>query len=460
MLGRLRLQLVGGGDVGDERDVDVERVAAADVLAELPDRLEEGERLDVAHGAADLDDDDVVVGRDAADAVLDLVGDVGDDLDGLAEVVAAPLLLDDGLVDPPGGDAVRLAGDGGGEALVVPEVEVGLGAVVGDEDLAVLERRHRPRVDVEVGVELLEGDLEAAGLEEGRERRPRDPLPEARNDPPVMKTYFVLIAPPLLARQDRPGGSARRRFVFQDPFHRLRVGRRVDPDGVADGGEDGHDEPRGQRAELLEALRPLEGVGREARPGVEGRPAVAVEPQVLPGGEPGLRAPPERDRAPREIERPAVVAPHDLDDVRVGDLGRVVDRPGDGRQRDLRVLQEVLDDPVDVLGVHQRLVPLDVHDDRGVRPLHRGPDPVGSRRQAGGGHHRRPARFPHDGRDPLVVRGDEDGVGPARLQGLPEDPHDERHTCDGVEGLSGEALSAHPGRDHDDRAIWVGHVEW
>ena len=63
VLRRLGLQLVGGGDVGDEREVDEEGVAAADVLAELADRLEEGQRLDVADRAADLDDDDVVVGR-------------------------------------------------------------------------------------------------------------------------------------------------------------------------------------------------------------------------------------------------------------------------------------------------------------------------------------------------------------------------------------------------------------
>ena len=59
-----------------------------------------------------------------------------------------------------------------GEALVVTEVEVGLGAVVEHEHLAVLERVHRARVDVDVGIELLEGDAEAAGLEEpGRARR-------------------------------------------------------------------------------------------------------------------------------------------------------------------------------------------------------------------------------------------------------------------------------------------------
>ena len=73
------------------------------------------------------------------DARLDLVGDVRDDLDGLAEVVAAAFLLDDRLVDLAGGE-VAVAGERGvGEAFVVAEVEIGLGAVV--------ERRRLRRAD-------------------------------------------------------------------------------------------------------------------------------------------------------------------------------------------------------------------------------------------------------------------------------------------------------------------------
>ena len=61
----------------------------ADVEGELADRLQERQALDVADGAADLGDDDVdVVGRQLADGRLDLVGDVRDDLDGLAQVLA------------------------------------------------------------------------------------------------------------------------------------------------------------------------------------------------------------------------------------------------------------------------------------------------------------------------------------------------------------------------------------
>ena len=62
------------------------------------------------------------------------------------------------------------------------EVEVGLGAVLGDEDLAVLERAHRPRVDVDVGIELLQLDPEAAADEEAADRGGGDALAEGRDD--------------------------------------------------------------------------------------------------------------------------------------------------------------------------------------------------------------------------------------------------------------------------------------
>jgi hypothetical protein len=64
------------------------------------------------------------------------------------------------------------------EALVVPDVEVGLGAVLGDEDLAVLEGAHRPRVDVQVRVELLNLNLEAARLQQPAEGGSGDALAE------------------------------------------------------------------------------------------------------------------------------------------------------------------------------------------------------------------------------------------------------------------------------------------
>ena len=89
--------------MGHERQVQVADVVAPDVAAELPDRLQEGHDLDVADGATDLDDDDVdVLAPEPADPLFDLVGDVGNDLHRLAEIVAAALLGDHRRVDLAG----------------------------------------------------------------------------------------------------------------------------------------------------------------------------------------------------------------------------------------------------------------------------------------------------------------------------------------------------------------------
>ncbi len=88
MLGWLGLQLFGRAHIRQQRHVHVEHVVAPNVLRNLADGLEERLALDVADRAADLDDDHLGRGllRQRVDALLDLVGDVGDDLDRAAEV--------------------------------------------------------------------------------------------------------------------------------------------------------------------------------------------------------------------------------------------------------------------------------------------------------------------------------------------------------------------------------------
>ncbi len=112
------------------------------------------------------------------DEILDGVGDVRDDLHGRAEIVAAPFLADDLLVDAPRGDVVGLARRAPGEALIVAEIEIGLGAVVGDEHLAVLIGAHGSGIDIEIGVELAQTHAEPPRLKQRAERRRGKPLAE------------------------------------------------------------------------------------------------------------------------------------------------------------------------------------------------------------------------------------------------------------------------------------------
>ena len=177
--------LLPGHQVRHQREVDVADVVAADIAPELPDGLDEGDDLDVAHRAADLDDDDVhVVAGQAADPVFDLVGDMGDHLDRAPQEVTAPFLLDDRPVDPTRGRVGALVEVLVDEALVVPEVEIGLPPVLGDEDLAVLTGVHGPRVDVDVRVELAHGDPQTPTFEQSAQRRGGEPLSEGAGHAP------------------------------------------------------------------------------------------------------------------------------------------------------------------------------------------------------------------------------------------------------------------------------------
>ncbi len=181
MLRRLGLQLAGCGNIRHQRQMDIDGGAARQVVAELADRLHEGHGLDVAHGAADFADHEIVVFIAVDDEILDLVRDVGNDLHGRAEIVAAAFLVDDVLVDPARGDVVGLGRRTPGEALVVAEVEVGLRAVVGDEHLAVLRRAHRARIDIEIGVQFAQANTVTPCLQQCSESCGRNALAKRRD---------------------------------------------------------------------------------------------------------------------------------------------------------------------------------------------------------------------------------------------------------------------------------------
>ena len=138
---------------------------APELVAKLAYRFEKRKRFDVTHRAADLADDEILVFVVGKHEVLDGIGHVRNDLDRRAEIIAAALARQDVGIDAPGRDIVSPSRMNTGEALVMAEVEIGLGAVVGHEDLAMLGRRHRSRVDVQIGIKLAEAHLVAARLQ-------------------------------------------------------------------------------------------------------------------------------------------------------------------------------------------------------------------------------------------------------------------------------------------------------
>ena len=178
--------------------MDVAHVVAPSVLAVLADRFQEREDLDVAHGAADLGDDHIdVFGCHGVDATLDFVGDVRDDLHGLAEVVATPLGGQNGLVDGTSGGVGTSRQILVDESFVVPEIEVGFASIVGDEHLTVLVRVHRAGVDVDVRVQFLEGDPQTPHFQQTTQGTGRQTLAQGAGNTTCHENVFRhLVNPP------------------------------------------------------------------------------------------------------------------------------------------------------------------------------------------------------------------------------------------------------------------------
>lgn len=181
VLGGLGLDLAGCGNKGDQGQVHEQGIVVPQLHAHLANGLEKRQGLDIAHRTADLDQRDVGIARALANGALDLVGDMRDHLHRAAQVVATALLADHVLVDLAGGEVVAPRCPHAHETLVVSQIEVRLRAIVGHEDLAVLERAHGTRIDVDIGVELEQRHLEAARLQDGPQRGGCNAFAQRRN---------------------------------------------------------------------------------------------------------------------------------------------------------------------------------------------------------------------------------------------------------------------------------------
>ena len=102
-------------------------------------------------------------------------------LNGFAQIVAPTLLIDHRFVDPTRGKRIILGGLNAGEAFVVSQVEIGLHAVYRNVALAVFVGVERSGIDIDVGIELLNGDVVASCLQEFTDGGGNDAFAERGN---------------------------------------------------------------------------------------------------------------------------------------------------------------------------------------------------------------------------------------------------------------------------------------
>ena len=96
----------------------------------------------------------------------------------------------------PAGRVVILFGEGEGRIpFIVAQVQIRFRAVVRHVDFPVLIRIHRAGIDVDVGIELEERDLQPSTLEQVADRGRGKPFPKEETTPPVTKMNLLIVAP-------------------------------------------------------------------------------------------------------------------------------------------------------------------------------------------------------------------------------------------------------------------------
>ena len=83
---------------------------------------------------------------------------------GLAKIVATALAVNHGLVDASRGNRVLACGVYTRKAFVVSQIQIGFHTVGRHVAFTMLVGIQRARIDVDIGVELLNGDFETTGL--------------------------------------------------------------------------------------------------------------------------------------------------------------------------------------------------------------------------------------------------------------------------------------------------------
>lgn len=154
VLGGFSLELSGRRYVWHKRDMAVKDILPSYPSRELPDSFKVRKALYVSHCAANFGYDDILVLGNFQYPVLDLIGDMRYDLYRRTVVSSASFPLDHSGIYLSGRTAVFACNGLVDETFIMSEVEVGLSSVPRYEDLSVLERAHRSRIYIDIGVHL------------------------------------------------------------------------------------------------------------------------------------------------------------------------------------------------------------------------------------------------------------------------------------------------------------------
>ena len=164
MLGRFGLMLAAAVQIWHQGDMDKKTVFFADFQGYLSDGFQKWLRFDITDGAADFCDHHICTGLCTCpvDECLDFISDMGDDLNGRSQILAASLLIKHIPVDLAGGQVGKPGQIFVDETFIMAQVEICFRTIICHIDFPMLVGAHGSRIHIDVRVQLLRCHLKSS----------------------------------------------------------------------------------------------------------------------------------------------------------------------------------------------------------------------------------------------------------------------------------------------------------
>ena len=183
LLGRLGFQFSGSLQVRDQGNMDQRAVARPLVMHKLTDCLQERLALNISDRTTDLNNGNAVLIDifGAVKSAFDFICDMRNDLHGSPAVITVTLFLQNRPVHLPGRHIGIFVQALINKTLIMSQIQVCLRSVIRDIYFSVLNGIHGSRINIDVRIKFLHGNLVASGLEQTAQGSRSDALSEPGN---------------------------------------------------------------------------------------------------------------------------------------------------------------------------------------------------------------------------------------------------------------------------------------
>ena len=164
---RFRLKFITCMKIWNQRNHDNTNVFTTNFVAELTDGFKERLGFNITNRATDFNNrDSSFIGLEISmEAGFDFVCHMRNDLNSSSSVITMTFFGKNRFIDFTCRDIGMLIEFFINETLVMSEIKVGFSAIIGNENLTVLDWRPGSRVNVQIRIKLLPSNLVATGFE-------------------------------------------------------------------------------------------------------------------------------------------------------------------------------------------------------------------------------------------------------------------------------------------------------